>query len=300
MAITHGTGPRVPRTSSLIVALHRDAGQWTALRHALNDRVDADIIVADSIGAALYVIDARPPDLILVDPLIPPREADDLTGYLALLPEASHAQTISVPVISPFFDRGGSVEVASRQPWIRRRLFPSRSRLASTGVAWNPAAFAADVARYLSLSLAIRADKEQTDGARELLRAVERRQASRRTAEEASFVQPVFVMTDRADLIDISSTGLLVRTETRPNRRLLPTAPDRGPRNQSPLTLSSVSGDAIRRTGTPVRCRTKSLGGGRFLYEVAFRFDKPLDLELATLDGPRGHNHDSERRLAKT
>jgi hypothetical protein len=264
----------------LIVVFHRDPAQSTALRCALNGLVGAEVIVAGAMGEMLDVIDLRTPDLILVDPLIPPCEADDLAGYLALLPDASHVQTISAPVILPFA-HDASPQVVTRHAWLRRMLLPKRRpRLTSPVVSWNPEAFATEVATYLSLSLTIKADNEERHRARDFLRTVERRQGSRLSAKQASLAQPVFVLTDRADLVNISSTGLLVRTETRPSPHL---SRLRGgyPQDCSALTLSSASGDVIRRTGAPVWCRPKLLGDGRFLYEVAFRFDEPLDMESA-------------------
>ena len=262
---------------ALIVALHRDPAQWTALRAALDQLVDADVIVSDTIAATLDVIDARTPDLILMDPFVPPREADNLTGYLALLPDASHVQTISVPVISPHSGSDGPLEVPQPQGWLRRRLLPSRPSRTTPPAGWRPEAFATEVAAYLSLSLATRADNAERDGAQAFPGTVERRQAMRWSPGEARFALPVMVTTDRADLVNISSTGLLVRTEVRPRPRL--SEPQDGDsRGQAPLTLWSASGEVIRRIGTPVRCRATSLGDGRFLYEVALRFDAPLDL----------------------
>jgi hypothetical protein len=262
----------------LIVALHRDPTQWTALRGALDDLVEADVILADTIGETLDVIDARTPDLILVDPLIPPRDADHLTGYLALLPGASHVQTISIPVISPHSAGDGSPHAPGPLAWLRRWLFPSRrSRITPAVAGWRPEAFAAEVAAYLSLARAHRAHKAERDNDQAFAPAVERRQERRWSAAQACFAVRVFLTTDRADLVNISSTGLLVRTDVRPSPHL-PEPEDGFSRHQMPLTLWSASGEAIRWTGTPVRCRTKSLGDGRFLYEVAFRFDEPLDL----------------------
>jgi hypothetical protein len=266
----------------VIVALHRDEAQSTALRRGLNGVVDANVIIADAISELLDVIDARTPDLILVDPLISPGEADYLAWYLALLGDASHVQTISIPVMSPLVVGDESLHVFPRQGWLRHRLLPNRRTQLMPGVVGgNPEAFAAEVATYLSLSLRIKADK--TERARHAcgdgLGTVERRQASRWSATQACLALPVFVVADRAELVNISSTGLLVRTETRP----YPHASKRRDgcrQNQSALTLSTASG-AIRRTGAPVRCRPTSLGGGRFLYEVAFRFDRPLDLGLS-------------------
>jgi hypothetical protein len=261
--------------AALIIALHRDPAQWTALRRALNGLVDADLVVADTIGATLDTIDARTPDLILVDPLIPPREADHLTGYLALLPEASHVQTISIPLISPL-SGDDSPEVSRPRAWLRRLLPNRRSRITAPVAGWRPEAFAAEVATYLSLSLAIRADKAERDSDQAFGPSVERRQAARWSTEQASLSLPVFVTDDRVNLVNISQTGFLVRTDVRPTPRL--PEPDGSSRDQPLLTLWSASGETIRWTCTPVRCRTKALGDGRFLYQVAFRFDEPLDL----------------------
>jgi hypothetical protein len=262
---------------ALIVALHRDAAQWAALRGALHDLVDADVIVADTIGETLDVIDARTPDLILVDPLIPPREADNLTGYLALLPEASHVQTISIPVISPLSVGDDSTDPPRSLASLMRWLLPNRrSRITPPVAGWRPEAFAAEVAAYLSLALALRADKAERDGDQAFAAAVERRHATRWSTEQASLSLPVFVMDERVNLVNISQTGFLVRTDVRPTPRL--PEPDGFSRDQPQLSLWSASGGMVQWTCTPVRCRAKSLGNGRFLYEVAFQFDEPLDL----------------------
>src|SRR5262249_15661689 len=247
-----------------------------ALRGALNNLVDADVIVAATIGATLDAIDARTPDLILVDPLIPPREADHLRGYLALLPEARHAQTISIPVISQPSGADGSPEVTPPQAWLKR-LFPHRgSRITATVAGWRPEAFAAEVAAYLSLALALRADKAERESDQAFAPAGERRHATRWSTEQASLSLPVFVTDDRVNLMNISQTGFLVRTDVRPTPGL--PHPDGFSRDQPQLTLWSASGGTIQWPCPPVRCRAKSLGDGRFLYEVAFRFDEPLDL----------------------
>jgi hypothetical protein len=263
---------------ALILALHRDPAQWTALRGALGNVVDAEVIVADTIGATFDVIDARPPDLILVDPLLPPHEADNLTGYLALLPEASHVQTIAVPVISPVTGDDGSREVPRRWAWLRCLLAPNRrSRIAPAVTGWKPEVFAEEVSAYVSLALTLRADRAERDAAQAFRRGNERRRSRRWFAEEASLALPVMVTTDRADLVNISSTGLLLQTDVRPTPGLREW-PDGLTRPPVPLTMWSASGGAIHWTGTAVRCRAKSLGDGRFLYEVAFRFDEPLVL----------------------
>jgi hypothetical protein len=291
-------GPRDLQMPSLIVALHRDAAQATALRCALDRMVDADVVMADTIGELLDVIDARTPNLILVDPFMPPHEADHLTGYLALLPEANHVQTISAPVIAPFTGLDTSLKADASQSWLRRTFLPNRRPQATPPVVrWNAEAFAAEVAAYLSLSLNIKADNEERQDTRDVVRTIERRQASRCSAKQASLEQPLFVAADRADLVNVSSTGLLVQTGTRPSP-YLPRLRDGYPQDQSALTLFSASGDAIRRTGVPVRCRPMSLGDGRFLYEVAFRLDAPLDLpsglvdECAALVGKYGPRRD--------
>src|SRR5215813_7970501 len=280
---------------SLIVALHRDPTQSTALRSALTEMVDAHVVVADSVSETLDVIDAGTPDLILVDPLLPPREADELAGYLALLPDAGHVQTISVPMISPSVERDGSANADTWHARLRRRLW--RRREMSTKPASNSEAFAGEVAAYLSLSLAIRAENKQRHDDREYYRAVERRRASRWSARQASISGPVFVMANHADIVNISSTGLLVRTGLRPYPRI-PDEQDGLEGNRSPVTLLSASGDTIHRTAVPIRCRAKAVGDGGFLYEVAFLFDEPLDLESANAVTVRKAYAQAEKAMA--
>src|SRR5215467_3475365 len=189
---------------SLIVALHRDPTQSTALRTALTELVDAHIVVAASVSEALDVIDAGTPDLILVDPLIPPREADGLSGYLALLPDAAHVQTISAPIIELPSERESSLDVATWRSRLRRRLWRRwRSREVSTKPSWNPEAFAGEVAAYLSVALAIRTENDQRHDDREYYRPAERRRASRWSARQASIAEPVYVMANRADVVNI-------------------------------------------------------------------------------------------------
>jgi hypothetical protein len=272
--------PPVSTCRSLIVGLHQDRAQSTTLRRGLDGVVDADVIMADAISELLDVIDLRTPDLILVDPLISPCDADYLAWYLALLSDASHVQTISIPVLSPSARCDASLQSVDRKDWLSRRLLSNR-QLTPAVVGGNPEAFAAEVATYLSLSLRIKGDSKERErhGVGDGLGTVERRQASRWSAKQACLTQPVFVATDRGELVNISSTGLLVRTETRP----YPHSSGRGDgrhQNQLALTLSTAS-RAIRRTGAPVWCRPQPLGDGRFLYEVAFRFDTPLELGLS-------------------
>ena len=152
---------------------------------------------------------------------------------------------------------------------------------------------------YLSLSQWTRRDNEETNDAREFYRKVDRRQATRSSAQQAQLLEPVYVMSDRANLVDISPTGVLVRTRVRPYPRG-EGLQDGQPGNGLPLVLYSTLGDLIRRAGTPVRCRAKSLGDGRFLYEVAFRFDEPLSLanDVVTAESEYRRYDDGARRRA--
>jgi CheY-like chemotaxis protein len=266
----------------LIVALQRDPAQSAALRSALSGVVEAEIVVADSASSALAVVDSRMPDLILVDALIPPSETDDVLAYLGIVPDARHVQAISVPLIPPSSDCEASTE-ASRRQWSLKRMLRS-SRSDATALCWDPGGFAADVMEYLSRSVAMKKENERRTGADPLPRASERRRASRWSALEVPFASPVAVMTERAELVNLSSSGVLVRTSVRP---CTPRAgiPDPYFRNRSAVTLYLHSGEEIRQTAAPVRCRPRSLGDGRFLYEVAFRFDEPLEVPGLADDG---------------
>lgn len=256
---------------AFILAIQPDAAQAAALQRALRRLANVKIAVVDSKEAALRAIDLQVPDLILLYALMPPHDEEYLGACLAMLPDAGHVQTITIP----YFDTSSSPDRSqSRRLWIGRS---ERALLAGC----DPKMFASDVFQYLSRARAIKAE---IDGRRLRERPLEeeRRRAPRWLSTEVPWVSSVrLAAAERSELLDISSNGALLRSYDRP--RLVARkyeALDLGPRPE--LTLQLISGEEIRVAGRIVRYRADRTESGATSYELALRFDESMDLFLPT------------------
>lgn len=101
----------------------------------------------------------------------------------------------------------------------------------------------------------------------------------------------------QADLINVSLSGALVRTPIRP---ALPSVRhlDLDSRARPGLTFHLASGAEVGATGRIVRCHAGSLGGGPIRYDVAFRFDDSVGLDLPTVLPPAADAGDNVMSLA--
>jgi len=262
-----------------ILAIQPDRVQSGALRHVLRRSANAEITVVDSMHAALSVIDSQLPDLILLHAFIPPADADDLVAYLRMLPDADHLQTIFIPLIETSSPCSRSLEGHGWCARLRHYLLGGPQRPGTSVIGCDPQVFAADVAGYLSRTHSIREEIEYRRADDELLQTSDRRRARRWFPLEVPFVSPIRLAKKQVRLINISAGGALIRTDVRPHpRRAL--RPESLSQSGSALTLHSPSGEEIRQTGRAVRCHARSIGDGRVMYEVAFRFDESLDLMM--------------------
>jgi len=84
-----------------------------------------------------------------------------------------------------------------------------------------------------------------------------------------------------AALINVSSRGVLLRTQTRPEHHSL-TRSDRNGRERSRVTLE-LSGDEIHAVGRVIRCVPLRTAAG-IQYEIAFSFDDSLGVDLLATD----------------
>jgi CheY-like chemotaxis protein len=254
---------------AFILAIQPDAAQAAALQRALRRLANVKIAVVDSKEAALRAIDSQVPDLILLYALMPPDDEEYLGACLAMLPDAGHVQTITIP----YFDTSSSPDRSqSRRLWIGRS---EQALLAGC----DPKMFASDVFLYLSRACAIKAEI----GARRLRERppeAERRRAPRWLSTEVPWVSSVRLAADeRTELLDISSNGALLRSYDRP--RLVTRTHENlelGPRPE--LTLQLISGEEIRVAARIVRYRADRTESGAPRYDVALRFDESMDLFL--------------------
>jgi hypothetical protein len=81
----------------------------------------------------------------------------------------------------------------------------------------------------------------------------------------------------RAALINVSSRGVLLRTETRPEHHSLKRS-DRNVRERWRLTLE-LSGHEVDAMGRVIRCVPLRTGAG-IQYDIAFSFDDSVGLHL--------------------
>lgn len=257
---------------SWLLVVQPDPVQADALCDALRGKVTEDVVVAESLDAALTLIDEGVPDVILLPSLMPAAVEDYLVAYLGAIPGAGHVQILGLPVLRR--------PVAPVKPK-RRSIFPWRRRRqqvlpAAPTHGYDSGAFTQDVIDYL-------------DGARVLKRelalygepankAYERRREPRFPSQEVPWVSLVSFAGERAALINVSARGALLRTHARPAHDVLKRQ-DPGARSRSQLILKLESHSEVRASGQVIRCvpvRTSTLPQ----YEVAFSFDEEVGLHL--------------------
>jgi hypothetical protein len=254
----------------LILGVLPDPLEACALRDALGERVQADVLFVVSTEEAFAVIDKRIPEIVLLHAFMPPSEEEHFIAYLSTVPGAEHVQTISIPHLlqSPVRDRPKGLLGRSR--WHRSMVGP---------LGCDPRMFAADVLGYLTLARAVGADIEGRKAEDE--HAPERRGGHRWSPSDVPWMSAVRLSAGEvADLVNLSSTGTLIRTHIRPALASLKRL-EVDHRPPSGLTFHLASGEQIRAAGRVVRCRPRPMGKRHILYEVAFRFDQSLGLDLA-------------------
>ena len=254
---------------SLLLTVQSDSVQATALRDLLHERVSGDVVVANSVGAALTTIDQRMPDVILIPMLMPPAEEDHLMAYLATLPAAGHVQTIRVPLL-----QRAAVTFPAHSRFFSR--WDKSDEPMMTGC--DPRAFARDVLTYLASAGILKEEIEQRSADR-LGSGYNRRGESRWTRDQVPWVSVVRLAgEEQVDLMNVSSGGALLRTRSRPDRRFLQRSDPNRPQRPD-LTFQLESGAEIRTTGRVVRCVSPTATTEN-QYEVAFCFDESISLEL--------------------
>jgi len=260
----------------LILSFQPDSAQSAALRAALRPS-DAEIKVVNSVDDALTAIESEVPDLVLLDALLPPNQADDLVAHLRILSNAGHVQVIYAPLIQPAVVRIESAppphrrrrrhwlsHLLGKEQWLGHLLGREPARPKTQPVAWSPATFAEDVVAYMCRSFAVKAEIEDRNVRDAQPARPERRHAERSSPLDLSFSSAVGLATTSADLINLSSGGALVRCPVRPDPRL---------RSRASITLYLETGEAVHRTGRPIRCHVRSVGEASTLYDVAYQFD---------------------------
>jgi CheY-like chemotaxis protein len=106
-----------------ILAIESDPERIVILRRLIRERLDADVIVADSVESAIDTLDAKRPDVIVTSSLLSFGDDQQLADHLRQAPALDHLPVLTLP---PLVDT--DVEVSSRgllsrllrrgrQPW---------------------------------------------------------------------------------------------------------------------------------------------------------------------------------------
>ena len=254
---------------SWLLVVQPDSVQADALREALRAHTSEDVVVADSLDDALSWIDQGIPDIVLLPAVIPAAVEDYLITYLGTIPGARHVQILGIPLLERSDD---SVPLRTRSliPW-RRRQEPLTSGC-------DPEMFTQDVIDYLADGRALK-QKLEADGAHAALSEKSERRSEPRFANyKVPWISITRFGSGRAALVNVSSRGALLRTQTRPEPHFLRRS-DPNIRERSRLTFELRPGHEVHVMGRVIRCVPLKTGAGT-QYEIAFSFDDSVSLYL--------------------
>jgi len=180
-------------SAPLLLAIEPRAETASALRGLVAERIDGTLTLVDSVDEAVAAIDRQMPEVILVSPLLAPKDEAELFARLRALPNGRYVQTL----ITPF--------LAQTEPQPKRGFFRFKSAQKSAGCA--PSGFADEVQVYLDrarqLKAAAAADAERV--------SAERRSTSRVVRGDDSIVT---IDGATVELVDLSATGAQVLSPT--------------------------------------------------------------------------------------
>jgi len=259
---------------SWLLIVQPDSAQADLLREALRTHVSEDVVVVDSIDNALSSIDQCVPDIVLLPPLIPADVEDYVISYLGAIPSARHVQILGIPVLERP-DHFVPQRARSLMPWRQRQ----RQEPLTPGC--DPGTFTQDVIRYLSGVRTLKQEMELHGAQAALSDTPERRTEPRFSRHNVPWISVTRFGRGRAALVNVSSRGVLLRTQTRPEHHALKRS-ELNVRERSRVTLD-LSGHEFDAMGRVIRCVPLRTGAG-IQYEIAFAFDDSVGLHLPAND----------------
>lgn len=262
---------------SWLLVVQPDPVQAGILREALRGQVSQkNILVAESLDVALAAIDRRIPDVILLPTLLPAAVEDYLVAYLGAIPSASHVQILGLPRLER-----SNEQVVPRRTW---SLFPWRRRVEARAVGipvCDPAVFVRDVVDYLANARALKKELDLYCPPPLLDDAANRRRVPRFASEDVPWIALVRFNGEEVALVNVSSRGALLRTQSRPDHRLLKRTDQHVPERSRLIVELDPDGE-VHAMGRVIRC--VPLTSARTEYEIAFSFDYSVGLHLPDVD----------------
>ncbi len=128
----------------LLLAIEPDARHASWIAEQARGRLGAELVVTDSVDAALKKLAERVPDLVLTSLLLSPRDEARLQEQLRQLGTAGiHVQTLVIPVLCE------PSAVPAKSGGVLSRLRKRRASASDRGEGCDPAVFGAQIAEYL-------------------------------------------------------------------------------------------------------------------------------------------------------
>jgi PilZ domain-containing protein len=252
---------------SWLLVVQPDSAQADVLREALLAHTSEDVVVADSLDNALSVIDQDIPDIVLLPPLIPAAVEEYVISYLGTIPGARHVRILGIPVLE-------HSDNAQRRT---RSLIPWRRPQEPLTPGCDPGLFTQVVIDYLSGARALKHELKLRRAQAALSRRSDRRTEPRFSRHKVPWISVTRFGLGRAALINVSSRGVLLRTQNRPEDHFLKRSDPT--RERSRLTFEMGPGHEIHTMARVIRCVPLKTGAG-VQYEIAFSFDNAVGLHL--------------------
>ena len=108
-----------------ILAIESDPERIVILRRLIRDRLDADVIVADSVESAIDTLDAKRPDVIVTSSLLSSGDDQQLADHLRQAPALDHLPVLLLPPLVDTDDEASSRGLLSRLFRRRRQSWPT-------------------------------------------------------------------------------------------------------------------------------------------------------------------------------
>src|SRR5471032_3512361 len=107
--------PRMP----IILAIEPDQRQAAHLAGVVRQKVQAELILADTTEGALDAIGNRIPDMVLVPAFLSPQDDAALAAALRVIAAAAHVRTLTIPVLASATKRAAGTGMLAK--WRRNR-----------------------------------------------------------------------------------------------------------------------------------------------------------------------------------
>ena len=108
-----------------ILAIESDPERIVILRRLIREKLDADVIVADSVESAIDTLDAKRPDVIVTSSLLSFGDDQQLADHLRQAPALDHLPVLVLPPLVDTDDEASSRGLLSRLFRRRRQSWPT-------------------------------------------------------------------------------------------------------------------------------------------------------------------------------